>query len=128
MIKSMTGFGSAEGTVGGARVSVEIRSVNHRFFNPSIKLPSELSKWEGDVRESLRRGVARGHVTLSARVQRADSEAYKIDESRIEAYLAQIDKLRRRFTLPEVDTASLLRLPNVIASGDAEIEGTSAEL
>jgi uncharacterized protein YicC (UPF0701 family) len=34
----MTGFGSAEGDVGGARVSVEIRSVNHRFFNPSIKL------------------------------------------------------------------------------------------
>ena len=56
MIKSMTGFGAADGEVGGARVSVEIRSVNHRFFNPSIKLPSELAKWEGEVREAMRRG------------------------------------------------------------------------
>jgi uncharacterized protein YicC (UPF0701 family) len=50
MIKSMTGFGSAEGEIGGAHVSVEVRSVNHRFFNPSLKLPSELAKWEGEVR------------------------------------------------------------------------------
>lgn len=128
MIKSMTGFGSAEGVVGGARVSVEIRSVNHRFFNPSIKLPSELSKWEGDVRESLRRGIARGHVTLSARVERAEMDALKIDEARIEAYLTQIEKLRQRFQLPEVDLASLLRLPNVIGSSEGEIEGTSGEL
>ena len=39
MIRSMTGFGTADGAVGGARVTVELRSVNHRFFNPSIKLP-----------------------------------------------------------------------------------------
>ena len=48
MIRSMTGFGAAEGEVGGSRVSVEIRAVNHRFFNPSVKLPSELARWEGD--------------------------------------------------------------------------------
>ena len=71
MIRSMTGFGAADGTVGGGRVSVEIRSVNHRFFNPSIKLPSVLARWEADVREALRRRVSRGHVTLSARFERA---------------------------------------------------------
>ena len=42
----MTGFGAAEGMVGGSKVSVELRSVNHRFFNPSIKLPGVLAKWE----------------------------------------------------------------------------------
>jgi len=70
MIRSMTGFGAAEGLVGGSRVSVELRTVNHRFFSPSIKLPSELSRWEPEVRESLRRKIARGHVTLSARTER----------------------------------------------------------
>ena len=54
MIRSMTGFGAAEGTVGSARVTVELRSVNHRFFNATIKLPAELSRWEGEVREALR--------------------------------------------------------------------------
>ena len=68
MIRSMTGFGAAEGPVGGSRVSVELRSVNHRFFNPSIKLSTALSQWEGEVREALRQRIARGHVTVMARV------------------------------------------------------------
>ncbi|MFM8782206.1 MAG: YicC/YloC family endoribonuclease, partial [Gemmatimonadota bacterium] len=45
----MTGFGTAEVPVGGSRVSVELRSVNHRFFNPSIKLPTPFLAWEGEV-------------------------------------------------------------------------------
>ena len=121
MIKSMTGFGSAEGTVGGARVSVEIRSVNHRFFNPSIKLPSELSKWEGDVRESLRRGVARGHVTLSARVERAAMDELTIDEARIEPPYANREAAAA-LQLPS-GHGVLLRLPNVIGTSEGEIEG-----
>ena len=129
MIKSMTGFGSAEGAVGSARVSVEIRSVNHRFFNPSIKLPNELSKWEAEVREALRRGISRGHVTLSARIQRNEAEDARIDEDRFGAYVDQIRHLQQRFGLSgDVDAASVLRLPNVIASREDEGEGSAAEL
>jgi uncharacterized protein (TIGR00255 family) len=129
MIKSMTGFGSAEGAVGGARVSVEIRSVNHRFFNPSVKLPSELSKWEADVRDAMRRGITRGHVTLSARVERTQLEDARIDEARFGTYIEQIRRLQERFGLSgDVDAADVLRLPNVIASRDEETEGTAAEL
>ena len=129
MIKSMTGFGSAEGEVGGARVSVEIRSVNHRFFNPSIKLPSPLSKWEGDVREALRKGVARGHVTLFARVDRPESEVGRIDEQRFAAYVEQLRQLQTRFGLVDtLDVGTVLRMPDVLASTENEDEGTSAEL
>jgi uncharacterized protein (TIGR00255 family) len=124
----MTGFGSAEGDVGGARVSVELRSVNHRFFNPSIKLPSELSKWEGEVREAMRKGIARGHVTLTARVQRQANDSVRIDEERFGAYLAQVQRLQDRFHLGDVDFAAILRLPNVIATGDEEIGGEPGEL
>lgn len=128
MIKSMTGFGSADGDVGGAHVSVEIRSVNHRFFNPSVKLPSELAKWEGDVREAMRKGIARGHVTLSARIDRTTTDDLRIDEERIAAYLGQIRRINERFSLGDVDLSALLRLPNVIASADDAIDGTAAEL
>ncbi|MEP6990483.1 MAG: YicC/YloC family endoribonuclease, partial [bacterium] len=68
----MTGFGAADGEVGDSRVSVEVRSVNHRFFSPSIKLPGALARWEGEVRDAMRRGVTRGHVTLSARFEREE--------------------------------------------------------
>src|SRR5688572_33420061 len=82
MIRSMTGFGAAAGLVGAARVSVELRTVNHRFFNPSLKLPSELSRWEGEVRETLRRAIARGHVTLVARIEREAAGESVVDERR----------------------------------------------
>lgn len=129
MIKSMTGFGSAEGAVGEARVSVEIRSVNHRFFNPSVKLPSELSRWEPEVRESLRRGVARGHVTLMARIDRHRAEDTRIDELRFGAYVEQVRRLSERFGLEgPLDAAAILRLPDVIAPADDMLEGTANEL
>jgi uncharacterized protein (TIGR00255 family) len=129
MIKSMTGFGSADGSVGGSRVSVEIRSVNHRFFSPTLKLPSELSRWEGEVRDALRRGVGRGHVTLTARVERGESGVGRIDERRFVDYLEQIRQLQQRLgTALEVDASTILRLPNVISSEDDEETGTAAEL
>ncbi len=129
MTKSMTGFGAAEGGVGETRVSVEIRSVNHRFFSPSIKLPAELARWEGEVREALRRGVARGHVTLTARVQRGESGAGRIDERRFMEYLEQIRALQQRLgTTLDVDASTILRLPNVIASEDEATPGSAADL
>jgi len=129
MIKSMTGFGAADGTVGGTRVSIEVRSVNHRFFNPSVKLPGELSRWEPEVREALRRGVARGHVTVTARIDRQRSEETRIDEGRFGAYVAQIRRLGERFGLEgTVDAASILRLPDVIAGSDDVLAGTATEL
>src|SRR3989449_11720706 len=63
----MTGFGSAEGSVLGGRLSIEIRSVNHRYYNPQLKLPFELGGVEGPLRERLRQLLERGHVTVSAR-------------------------------------------------------------
>jgi uncharacterized protein (TIGR00255 family) len=129
MIKSMTGFGSADGEVGGARVSVEVRSVNHRYFNPSIKLPGELNKWEPDVREAMRKGITRGHVTLMARMERAQLEGGRIDEERFAAYVEQLRRLQDLHGLGQaVDVAAVLRLPNIIATTDEEAPGTAAEL
>jgi uncharacterized protein (TIGR00255 family) len=129
MIKSMTGFGSAEGSVGDARVSVEVRSVNHRFFNPSIKLPSDLAKWEADVRETMRKSIARGHVTLYARIERKETDAARIDETQFRVYVEQIRALQQHLLLGSaVDVGAVLRLPNVIATTEDELPGTSAEL
>ena len=118
MIRSMTGFGAADGVVGGGRVSVEVRSVNHRFFSPSIKLPNVLSHLEGDVREAMRRGVTRGHVTLSARFERdVDTNgASPIDETRFAAYVEQLRTLQQRHGLAELDVGTILRLPDIFAS------------
>jgi uncharacterized protein (TIGR00255 family) len=119
MITSMTGFGAASGTVGAQSVSVEIRAVNHRFFNPAIKLPGGMARWEGDVRELLRKRFSRGHVSVSARVDRETDRALAIDEQRAAAYIQQLRSLKDRWGLSgDVDLATLMRLPDVITSGD----------
>ena len=130
MIRSMTGFGAAEGRVGGQRVSVELRSVNHRFFNPSIKLPSAFSRWEAEVREVLRQRIARGHVTVSARVERDAAAGAAIDEARFGRYVEQLRVLQERHGLGgDVDVGTVLRMPDVLGAPEAEpaVE-SSAEL
>jgi uncharacterized protein (TIGR00255 family) len=135
----MTGFGAATGLVGRARVHVEIRTVNHRFFNPSVKLPSAYSRWEGEVRETLRQHVTRGHVTLTARAESATDDAQGgIDETRFAAYVELLTALKSRHKLAgEVDLATVLRLPDVVVStapdaddadGIAAREGSAAGL
>jgi len=129
MIRSMTGYGAAEGLVGGSRVSVELRTVNHRFFSPSIKLPAELSRWESEVREALRKTIARGHVTLSARTERPSASG-AIDEQRFAGYVTMLRDLRDRHGLDgSIDVATVLRMPDVLATDPAaEQTGTAAEL
>ena len=132
MIRSMTGFGTAEGAVGEARVTIELRSVNHRFFNPSIKLPNALGRWENDVREALRRGIGRGAVTVTARMESASPAGAAIDEERFGAYVARLRDLQSRFGVASdtLDLAAILRLPDVVVSGggDPTATGTAEQL
>jgi uncharacterized protein (TIGR00255 family) len=126
----MTGFGSAEGKVGALGVSVEIRTVNHRFFNPSIKLPTAFSKWEGDVRELLRQRIARGHVTVTARIEREGTRGSGINEERFAEYVVAIRDLQSRHGLTEtLDAATILGLPEVIdTQSDEPHSGSAREL
>ena len=127
----MTGFGAADGVVGTARVSVELRTVNHRFFSPSLKLPSALSRWEGEVRDALRKRIARGHVTVSARLERSADLGAVIDETRFAQYAAQLTALRDKYTLGgEIDVATVLRMPEVVRAGgeDDVLDGGAAAL
>ena len=130
MISSMTGFGSAEGRVGSVRVSVELRTVNHRFFNPSIKLPVTFTKWEGDVRELLRQRIARGHVALTARIEREAASGAGINEERFAEYVTMLRSLQERYGLSGVlDAATVLSLPDVVDGlpHDGE-DGSAGEL
>src|SRR5256885_16671557 len=63
----MRGFGTADGSALGGRLRIEIRTVNHRYYNPQFKLPFELAGVEGPLRERLRQLLDRGHVAVMAR-------------------------------------------------------------
>src|SRR5205814_2260538 len=97
----MTGFGVAEDRVLQGRLRIEIRTVNHRYFNPQLKLPADLAGVEVELRERLRQLLERGHVTVTARwVESPGPEReVTIDLSRARQVLAAAQQLKKKLKL-----------------------------
>ncbi|MBA3443392.1 MAG: YicC family protein [Gemmatimonadales bacterium] len=117
---SMTGFGAAEGAVAGRRLRVEIRTVNHRYFNLSAKLPGDLSAFEGELRERLRREFDRGHLSVQVRwTETADGETgFTVDLDRARLVAARLREMQSMLGLGGDVTVELVaRQPEVLTSG-----------
>ena len=102
MMKSMTAFGRARSTVGGKDITVELRSVNNRFLDCSVKLPRAFSFLEEKVKPYLQaQGISRGKVDVFISIDVIDSPDAEIaiDEGYAEAYLKALYSLRDRFGL-----------------------------
>src|SRR5438045_8463832 len=117
----MTGFGSAEDRVssGGGRLRVDIRTVNHRYFNPQLKLPADMAGVEIEMRERLRQLLERGHVAVTARwVETPGPEReVTIDLSRAKQVLAAAQQLKKKLKLKDsVDLAFVARQPDVLTA------------
>jgi uncharacterized protein (TIGR00255 family) len=121
----MTGFGAAEGKVAGGRLRIEIRTVNHRYFNPQLKLPYDLAGVEGELRERLRGLLERGHVTVSARwVEQPEAQAaVMLDLDRAKQVVKALRELKKRLKLKgDPDLAFVARHPDVMTySGDGAV-------
>ena len=116
----MTGFGSADGAVAGGRLRVDIRTVNHRYYNPQLKLPGELSGAEGELRERLRQLLDRGHVSVSARWVEAPAgvDGVTVDLDRARAVVNAMRDLKKKLRLKgEPDVGLVARHPEVLRSG-----------
>src|SRR5437867_1937611 len=129
----MTGFGSAEGQVQGGRLSLEIRTVNHRYYNPQLKLPLELGGIEGQLRERLRQLLDRGHVTVSARwlepASGVASGAVTVDLARAREGQALVTELARRLDALEAGAREVeRRAPERLATELARLKKAVAEL
>jgi len=118
----MTGFGAAEDRVLNGRLRVEIRTVNHRYFNPQLKLPADLAGIEIEMRERLRQLLERGHVAVSARwVEGAATETpgVTVDLARAKQVLAAAQHLKKKLKLKgTVDLAFVARHPDVLTAAN----------
>jgi uncharacterized protein (TIGR00255 family) len=130
---SMTGFGAAEGLVAGRRLRVEIRTVNHRYFNLSAKLPSELSSLEIQLRERLRRDFDRGHITVQARwTESLEPDArFGVDLDRARLVAARLREMQLALGLGGEITVDLVaRQPEVLtyaANGASDVAWSEVE-
>jgi uncharacterized protein (TIGR00255 family) len=128
----MTGFGAAEGKVLGGRLRVEIRTVNHRYFNPQLKLPFDLAGVEGELRERLRQLLDRGHVSVTARwVESAESAtSVSVDLDRARQVVAALKQLKKTLRLKgEPELSLVARHPEVLTvSGNGQPTATWADV
>jgi uncharacterized protein (TIGR00255 family) len=118
MIVSMTGFGDATAEKDGTHYSVEIRSLNNRFFKASIKLPDNVSGLEPELETMLREQLGRGSITYILKMRSETAEAaYLINTRALEAYLEQLQKVKGlgggNGGGLSVDLGALLALPGV---------------
>jgi uncharacterized protein (TIGR00255 family) len=120
----MTGFGAAEGPAGGGRIRVEIRTVNHRHFNPALKLPQELVALEADLRERLRRDFDRGHIAVAVRWTESPerrSAGFRVNLERARAVALALGELQQALGVPgEIDLGLILRQPDVVVVAHEE--------
>jgi uncharacterized protein (TIGR00255 family) len=131
MIRSMTGYGEADAAIAAGRVRVELRTVNHRYLNVNLRLPTSLARLEPELREWLRGPFSRGHVNCTVRLERDDAAAaagLRVDEERVAAYLALFRELGDRFGIAgEPDLALLTRFNDVIVRGDPDAEAAEVD-
>lgn len=116
----MTGFGAAEGNVAGRCARVEIRTVNHRWFNLATRVPGELAGVEGELREALRREFERGHISVHVRWIDETPVVAAIDTARAAAVVAALRELQQRFGLAgELTIDTVARQADIFSSRSA---------
>jgi uncharacterized protein (TIGR00255 family) len=114
MIRSMTGFGVASADAEGGSFSVEVRSVNNKFFKATMRVPDALGALEGDLEAQLGKRISRGSVMVTVRVaESAADRVGRIDGAALEAYMAQL-----RSVLPYLVTSQ----EYILKPADGQIE------
>lgn len=113
----MTGFGRATSGSGKRGWSAEIRSLNHRYFELSLKVPPSLYGLEDRIRELCQTRIKRGKVTVNiSDTHDSDFESVALDEKVIGFYLSTIRKVQRRFRLKgELTISDVLALPRIFS-------------
>ena len=127
-MRSMTGFGQGICQVGGRRLVVEIRAVNHRFFDLKLRLPWSDAAMEASLTTALRRAVERGALTVQVRDEAGPlaAPAVSVNLPLARQYHAALERLRAELGLLEPVSLSLLaQLRDVITLGEGDLQGAA---
>jgi uncharacterized protein (TIGR00255 family) len=125
MLESMTGYGSAESVQSGVRTLVELRSVNNRFAEISVKLPRQLLSYELEVREMIRAHFQRGKIAAFIQVQLDDAQpiSVSINTAKVKAYKELLDTLKQEADLDApLLLEHLLRFPEIFDNGSTSLD------
>ena len=125
MLKSMTGFGRAETVTNDRRISVEMKSVNHRYLDLNIRMPKKLAFLESDIRNLMKKYLSRGKVDVFITYEdySAGSGTLKYNPSLAGEYLKYLRQMKEEFGLEDDLRGSVLaRFPEVFMMEEQELD------
>ncbi len=125
MIKSMTGFGRGHAVLNGRDITVEIRAVNHRYYEFSCRLPRAFSFAEEKLKSLLQGRISRGKLEVSVLVQNVTAVSEKITANKevIGAYVSALREIKDEFGLEDdLSLSAVMRLPDAFTVVKAETD------
>ena len=125
LIKSMTGYGRGVANVNGREFTVEIRSVNNRYLDCTVKLPRSLSFAEEAVKQAVKASVSRGKVDVfvSLKSEASDDTTITLNKVVLEGYLAAMGQMVAEFGVrDDISVSTLARLPEVFSVEKPQVD------
>src|SRR5512137_1191495 len=115
-VRSMTGFAQVKSqAAAGISFTLSIKSVNHRFLDPQLRLPPEMDELEMKIRRMLKERLARGHVEVTLSLERRPGEGFEFNRELVAGYVAAFRKAAAEFgTAGEPDLNAVFRLPGAL--------------
>lgn len=129
-MNSMTGFGRGEAEMAGYCFTVEVKSVNHRYLEPTIRLSRKMAALESPIRGLLKQRLGRGKVDMLIMYENhneAQGEV-KVKQAKLEAYVRALREQAERFGLTDdLALSHILQLPDVLTSEETQEDFTALE-
>ena len=131
MVKSMTGYGRARETLNGRDITVEVRSVNNRYLDCTVKMPRAYVFAEDAIKTGVQKAISRGKVDVYVSIDTtaADVSVVAVNEPLARSYYEALMKLKETFSL-EGDVTPMAKFPDVLAVTRAEedLETVAADI
>lgn len=129
MIHSMTAFGRDQSLSTGGSLTWELRTVNHRYLDISLRLPEDLRQIETDVRKRITRALGRGKLDGVLKFQRdAGAAEINVDSTMVERLVAAADRIQKQAGgIPPISTADILQWPGVMTTPDVDVSCLAAD-
>jgi uncharacterized protein (TIGR00255 family) len=125
-MKSMTGYGEASHNIRGTKVTIQIRSLNHRHLDLQLRVPREYLSFEEEIRKTLRQRISRGRVDLfiNRYAAKAQSRRLDVDEALVGQYIAGMTQLKKKYRLAgEIGLSLLSTIPDLFHVRELEVNG-----
>jgi len=124
-MKSMTGYGEGSQNVRGIKITVQIRSLNHRHLDMQLRVPREYLSFEEEIRKAIREKIARGRIDLFVNRYGAKPQTRKLemDEGLVGQYIAGLKQLKKRYHLGgEVGVSMLTHIGDLFQVREVEAD------